>query len=274
MTRVLPSLLIILVCVPAIAEEPAIFRMHKDADVYFKSYAYTGSKYFQFSTNGAYRQVNREHMFVRDSDHGTWSQDDSGELTLVSQEHYRNIECEPLSIYMWHTQAIARLPWVKTQVEKLLAESDQKTFPKDQIEGIEKYGYENCLSRVSVDFRTKKVARETLEELTLQIEQFLNDEHRHHFHATPMTYKGHTFLLWKDAQTPINRDLPRIREKLDQLAQGRFPVYIFTRITAETFQKESGRTQEFIFYPEMNKCVPQPEGKDKEASNNEIQPTK
>ena len=268
------ALLLLLMGISANAEEPVIFRMPKDEEVYFKSYFYTGSEYFQFSTNRAYRKVNREHMFVEDSDHGTWSQADSGEMTLVSLEHYRNIECEPLSIFMWYTQAIERLPWVRLQVEKLLADSDQQTFPKEQIEGIEKYGYENCLSRVSVDFRTKQVPRQKLKELAVQIGQFVGDHDKHHFHTTPMTYKGHTFLLWRDAQTPINRDLPKMTQDLDKLDAGQFPAYIFTRITGETFQKESGRTQEFIFHPEMNKCIPQPESKDNEASNNEIQPTK
>lgn len=270
MNRVLLSLLIILVCVPAVAGEPVVFKMPKDDDVYFKSYFYTGSEYFQFSTNGTYRQVNREHMFVEESDHGTWSQAKSGELTLMSQEHYRNIECDPLSIFMWHTQAIQRLPWVKEQINELLANSDAQTFTKEQIEGIEKYGYKNCLSRISVDFPVKRVPREKLGKLAMHIDQFLNDPQKNHFHATPMTYKGQTFLLWRDAQTPINRDLKRIREELDEQKSKSTPAYIFTRITAETFQKESGKTQEFIFYPEMNKCVPQPESQDKETSNKAI----
>ena len=252
--------LVLLLClfggtISGFGEEPTVFIIPKDADVFFKNYYYTGSEYFQFSTNGIYRQITREHMFTKESDHGTWSQNGSGELTLVSYEHYRNIECEPLSIFMWYTQAIERLPWVKEQIMDILTRSDMQTFTKEQIEGIEKYGYENCLSRVSVDFDVEHVRRDKLKELAGQIDRFLNDEERNHFHTTPMTYKGHTFLLWRDAETPVNRDLVGIVKSLDELKTEDSPAHIFTRIDGETFKEESGKTQEFIFYPEMTEKV-------------------
>ena len=240
--------------VAAHAEDPAVLMFQDDADTFFKNYYYTGSEYFQFSTNGTYRQVAREHMFVEESDHGTWSQDNEGRLTLVSHEHYRDIECEPLSIFMWYTQAVTRLPWVRKEIDGMLRRSDEATFITTEIEAIEKYGYENCLSRVSVDFDVKHVPREKLEGLARRIDIFLNDEERHHFHATPMIYKDFTFLLWEDAQTPINRDLERIVETIDQQTKGN-PAHIFIGIDGKTFQDESGKTQEFLYYPEMTEKV-------------------
>ena len=63
-----------------------------------------------------------------------------------------------------------------------------------------------------------------------------------------MTYKGVTFLLWKDAETPVNRDLAEMKKMIDK----RDREMIYVAIDRKTFEDESGRTQEFIFHPEMN----------------------
>jgi hypothetical protein len=87
-----------------------------------------------------------------------------------------------------------------------------------------------------------------------------------------MVYKGWTFLLLKPDETPFSRSLAEVQGTIDKLKPGKFPEYVFGRITTEIFQKESGMRQPFIVYPEMNDCVPKADKK--EASNDEMQPTK
>ena len=155
---------------PRIGRAPeAIFRLPKDRDIFFKSYSYTASEYVQFRANGSYRRIGREHMFVEEIDRGTWTQADSGEITLVSQKHRY--------------------------------ETDPEANP---------------------------------------------------FHITPMTYKGVTFLLWKDSETPVHRDLAEIMRSIDKRERNQVIGYIYQMIDRKTFEDESGRTQEFLFYPEMN----------------------
>jgi len=74
----------------------------------------------------------------------------------------------------------------------------------------------------------------------------------------------------KDVKTTMIYTHVLNREKLYKQKPESSPAFIFTRINADTFQKESGKTQEFIFYPEMNKCIPETENKNKEASNKAI----
>jgi hypothetical protein len=45
------------------------------------------------------------------------------------------------------------------------------------------------------------------------------------------------------------------------LESGKRATLIFLEIDRKTFEKESGKTQEFIFFPEMNKRVRQKQEK-------------
>ncbi len=151
----------------ALGEEPpkdAVFKMPADRNLFFRSYCYTGSSYVEFARDGRYRRIEREHMFVEVVDTGTWTQSETGEITLKSK---------------------------------------QRRFPLR--------------------------------------------------HVTPMTYRRVTFLVWKDTEMEMNRDPIAIKQAIDQ-RKGKEPVgYAYVEIDRKTFEYESGTTQEFIFYPEMNK---------------------
>ena len=242
------------------AQEKSVM-LPKDKDVFFKKEYFTGSSYYQFRTNGTYRQINREHMFVKESDQGTWAQQQTGEITLVSAEHYRNIECPPLEVFMWHTQAITRLAPLTVSISNLLAKTSKDTFTSKEIENIERYGYQNVLSRVDVDHGVKTVTRPQLISLTRTISQFLSDPNKNHFHATPMQYKGVTFLLWKDSETPASRNLEDIQRQIAQQKDRSGVPQIYVQIDGQTFEKESGKTQQFIFHPELNNRIPHTQAK-------------
>ncbi len=289
MINILSFIFFILISFPAFAEEPTVFQMPKNENIYFKSYSYTFSEYFQFNANGTYRKITREHMYVDESDHGTWRQDKSGELILTSQEHYRNIECASLCIGIWNAEGIKRLPLVKEYIKKLLDNSNVQAFTKEQIEARKLYGKKHInkmllakfneqeLTKelideientdfehsnpplIYVDYRVEIVPRSDLNDLIKQIDEFLNDSEKKDFHATPMNYKGQTFLLWKNAQTCSKQDLKETLAEIDKHNSETTLTHIYTKIKGDIFQKESETTQEFIFYPEMNTCIPQPE---------------
>ncbi len=72
-----------------------------------------------------------------------------------------------------------------------------------------------------------------------------------------MKYKEITFLLWKHAETPLNRSIQEIKNSIDRLktekSQKEVLPLIYTSIEKTTFDDETEWTQEFIFYPEMNR---------------------
>jgi hypothetical protein len=261
----LPVFVIHLLTIPMIAEE-TVFRMPTGRDTCFKSYSYTNSAYIQFCADGTYRQINREHMFVEESDRGKWCQEESGEITLISKDHYRSVECGPLRVFVWFTRNAEALPKVKAKVAQLLAQSASETFTKTQIERIGRYEYDNCNCHVSVEFPAKTISRKQLQALVKAIDDYLGDPKKNEFHVTPMVYDGVTFLLWKDAKTPINRDLNGITKDIGRLKPGVLPPYIYTKIDKDVFEKESRQTQEFIFFPEMNRSAPQPKQNAKQSS--------
>jgi hypothetical protein len=85
------------------------------------------------------------------------------------------------------------------------------------------------------------------------MEVFTNRTDNHHFHVIPKRYKGFTFLLWQDAETPLNRNLAEIQESIDRLkAKDRTLPLVYVAIDRKTFDDEANRTQDFIFYPELN----------------------
>jgi len=92
-------------------------------------------------------------------------------------------------------------------------------------------------------------------EITLfsQEHKYPGDPETNPFHITPFAYRGTVFLLWKDSETPVNRDLTEIKKTIDARTGSRQAAYVYVAIDRKTFENESGRTQDFIFHPELNK---------------------
>ena len=111
-------------------------------------------------------------------------------------------------------------------------------------------------SPISVDFEAKQMSRSQLSALLQAIVVFTNRTDNCDFHVAPMKYRDVTFLLWSDAETPLNRSLQEIKDSIDQLKKeiGKRQVQplVYTSIDKETFDDEAERTQEFIFHPELN----------------------
>ncbi len=281
MINIILFIFFILVSSPAFAEEPTVFQMPKDENIYFKSYEGTNSNYFQFNVDGTYRKIYRGDFDVFESDLGTWRQEEFGELILISQEHYRNIESTSLCIYLWNADGIKRLPLIKEYIKKLLANSNIQAFTKEQIEERKTYSKKQIKqtlladaneqeltkelieeientdfeplnpSLISVDYRVEKVSRSDLNDLIKQIDEFLNNSEKNSFHATPLNYKGQTFIHWKNSQTCTKQDLKEVLAKIDDHKPGSTLRYIYMKISEGAFQKESK-----YFIQRMNTFIP------------------
>jgi len=247
------------VCLTSYCSESAVTLSAKE-DTFFKEEAFTCSAYVHFRTDGTYSRIDREHMFVEESDRGTWTQDSNGLVTMKSEMHYRNIEAGPLAVWTWHTNTVEELPRVQGAITSLLRTNSSEHFEHDFIaehlvllpsRGTNRY------SPISVDSDAKQISRGQLGLLLRAIETFTNGSDNYYFHVAPMRYKEITFLLWRDAETPFNRSFPEIKKSIDRLKRERakkqvLPL-VYTAIDKKTFADEAERTQDFIFHPEMNR---------------------
>lgn len=255
-----------------------VFFIPSGQDAFFKSYAYTSTEYLHLKADGKYGHIDREHMFVEEDDRGVWHQDTNGTITLESELHCRNIEAEPLSIWTWHTNVVSRLPQIHDVIAAHIADSNTSVFDNKYVEErmvlIPRPEGTNVYCPISVAFPAEKITKRQLSDLLHQIETFMNAKDKNQFHVIPMIYRSRTFLLWKDHETPINRNLVRIKESIDQTTNNITPPYICFAIDRNTFEKEAHLTQEFIFHPEMTKKVRESILKETNVSNKKVEHTR
>ncbi len=257
------SLLIALTLFPLavlLAAEPERFRLPQGDDVYFRNYRHTGSDYLHFAPDGSYRLITREHRFVEVTDHGTWSQDGAGELALVSRKRYRDIELPPLSVRLLSEQDVQGLPRLKVMIGEALASSVDAVFTTEQIARIGNDTGEDWASPISMELDVEEVPRAKLVELAQQIGPFLKDPQKNCFRVIPIVHRGHTVLFFRDAGLSFQgvSHLRGIEVMLDELDPAEPLAHVFAKIDGKTFRSESQKTQPFVYYPELNRCVPQP----------------
>lgn len=220
-----------------------VFKIPPGTDMYCKSHAFDNFEYIRFGADGTYTRAAGKKMAVAGNDSGTWNQDAGGVITLTSKTHYRDIESGTLKIAVWDSAGVDRLPALKQAITDMLAKDISASIATANIEAIEKYGPENRWARVSVDFRVESVPREQLAALILQIDKFTAETEKNLFHLTPMSYKGITFLLWKDSGIPLNRNLAGLKECIDNDGNPGGISFIFQSTDKDTFDKETSNLQ-------------------------------
>ena len=245
--------MLVTVMVGAAMAQEAVYKIPVGQPAYFKSDYYTGSAYIEFMPDGKYRRINREHMFTAEMDNGTWKQDDSGLVTLISDRQVRNIECGPLTVYMGGKDKVEGLTDLLGNIKKFLQNNPGKTeFSPEQIENIRKV---DGVEDICVDSGGDQISLGQVTSFSQTIQSFISDADKNKFHCTPMTYKNFIFLVWRDSEVPSTRDLVQVKESIDGLGKDEFPPYLYLATDQKTFCDETGTTYPFKFYPEMNKCL-------------------
>jgi hypothetical protein len=246
------------VCLPkawAQGSAASVFLSKKE-DSFFKYDIVSASFYMHFRTNGTYRRIDREHMGVEEVDRGTWTQDSKGSITLRSAMHYRNIEAGPLQIWTWEMDVAPQLPQLHATVTNFLrtnhAEHFDSNFVTQRLVLIRGEGT-TLYCPIYVTEGTKEVSRRQLASLLRAVEEFRHRTDNNHLHLTAMKYRGVTFLVWKDAEMPLNPPLAEIKKSIDRLkkegGKAQFLLEVFQPIDKRTFTDESEGTQDFLFVP-------------------------
>lgn len=224
-----------------------LIRLPENEDSYFCNNYLTGSEYYHFKPDGTYSRINREHMFVEEGDKGTWAQDKDGTITLSSQMRYRNIDMPPLMIYVMDKGRLDYLPEFKKKLAAYLDNITSETLTADETRNIERYGQNNCLSRIDVDYFVNTVKKDDLRKLLTKIDAYLADDKKNQFFLFPYSYKNYKFLAQDDKAAAVAKNM------IDTIKAGSRLAYVFTPISKEQFDRESKTTQEFLYYKNMNK---------------------
>lgn len=234
-----------------------------ESDRYFRNAYHTGTEYFWLRADGKYRRFNREHMGIFLADKGTWILK-GDEFVLRSEERVRHITSYPLQIHLYHFKDKDKklsdfLIFSKEAVAGFLAEHSDSRFSSNQIEKIMLSKTRNPPD-INVLSGVDTVSREELEGLLEAIDALSMSQEKNVFRVKPVTYKAFTFLIWQDDLQVFGNNVDYVKDKIDKLPKNGGLDMVLVETSKAVFDQESQSTQPFIFYPEMNQCVPQPSG--------------
>ena len=228
----------------------------KDRDVFFRHYAYTWSEYLHLRPNGTYRHITRHHLFVEEDDHGTWTENPTGDVLLKSDLHYRRIVSGDLIVSVWHRERAQSLPDLKKKILHFLKSHRRATFSMAEVQRIRESPLRGSPNVRSSDINVigNPINRADLEGLLTAIDEFMTSDTKNVFVLKPLVYRSAVIFVDNDR-------VSLSKQVIDQeLALPPHPAYTpdkhgYHEIDSSRFAEESKETQEFIFFPEMNKLL-------------------
>jgi hypothetical protein len=235
-------------------------RLPQDRDIHLKHNGLTFSNYLELRSDGSYRQITREHLYIEERDRGSWEQNDAGELLLSSERHFRNINSGKLFISMWHRDTLKTLPGLKQRIQTFLKRNHSQEYLAKDVERIREkslsFDPKTKIGDIMV-LGSKQVKRSDLEGLLVGIDAFLSSEEKNLFTLIPLEYKASIIFVDDDRAS-----LARI-VIADELARPPHPAHTadkhgYYEIDLANFYEEIEETQPFLFHPEMNKRQKQP----------------
>lgn len=207
-----------------------IVKFSTNANHCFRKDMFVAADLIEFCTNGTYRFIDRQHMGIREADHGTWKQAEGGEITLFAEKRFRDVAAEPLRIFVFNEKDLIRLPAVKKKILGFLEGRNAKEFSPYQVQRL----YE----AIMVDVRSERISRAQLEKLAQAIDEYLNSSQKQVFHVTPVKHGNGVFLVWKE---DVNSDLSEVEQATKSRAamlKGGLPSVMFESISQEEFDRE------------------------------------
>lgn len=218
------------------------YLLPKDTDAFFMKNYYTGVDYLHLKRSGHYERIQQTDLGTEETtDRGSWEQMESGEVLLRSESLYHDVIHEPLQISIRWKDRVVNLPEIKNRISEFLEKRNETQFTKSDVGEIHRQplrdggSLESIWVAVGVDY----VSRDELEGLIRAIEEFLESEDKNVFRLTPYQFPSFTVLVWKNAETSLNRDLGEIRSHWKRL-EGRgasYPMSVFVSIGEDDFNK-------------------------------------
>jgi hypothetical protein len=212
----------------------------------------TSTHFLHLRADGTFREIRREHMFSREGATGTWRRISAFELEFACKDWVPDVVHGPVRILCGHDWQ-ARLPEVRAGIAGLLVRDGAKAgFPKEDLEQIGEREVElesgdlktRAVSR-PVESSRDEVSRADLERLLDAIDRY--DAPRA-VEARIVKHRGIVFLHWPHGGPPFAKPwLDEITREIDGY-QGKYPpMFVYSRITREAFEKETRATEPFRF---------------------------
>ena len=219
-----------------LASDEPVYLLPKDRATYFRGDHITASIYVVFESNGTYLIVDREHMYVAESDRGTWQQAADGLVTLQSARWVGGVEYGTLSISdIPLAEGLPRLTAIQEALGSFLQTHDEDGFSRETIEHIwqRSVGVGNIvIEEIHVDPGVLEVERSDLVGLQRAVAAYVNaGAGGSVFQATPYVRQSETVLLWRGRRRSSGG---------------------YVLIDRKTFEEETTTTQPFLFFPELN----------------------
>jgi len=229
------------------AQDPVGPKPHvlaADEAAYFMGDNYTSASFLELRSDGTFRSIDREHMFIGEGDAGRWAQTDNGTLFLCSEHRFQPLWSGDAHVFV-DAESFPALPALREDVATLLATHDAGSFSEDTLK--------KALAPRSRELlgASKEATRADLEALLRQIDAYVGGGLANLERLQVREHRGIVYLLSDEPWMPEEGELVA---QLDT-APGQRPPYVLFRIDAQAFARETGTTQPFLYHPEMNACA-------------------
>ena len=256
------ALLALVLALPSAAAAAIVERVPvpPKTSLYFAKQGTSSADYFELRKDGKYRQIDVQHLFTEEWDHGRWKGRGS-DIFLHSRLRPVDIVTREFRIYVIDRAALKHLPRLRDKLAAFLGANSGSYIPFDAIKkiAVEVPKTKRTLGidlTISFEFDTKRKAakREALQALLVTIDEYLRrrDVFTHHFRL--LRYRGVEWLepLLPNDATP--GPVSYIVERIDETG-GKAPDLIFVRVSQREFAQGAGSLFPFKYYPEMNEKV-------------------
>ncbi len=221
-----------------------------DQNHYFIDAGPFSTSYLHLKRDGRYRCTTSEHVEIWERDRGTWSQGTDGVIRFVSEMRERDAAQGAMQVFAY----ICRKPEAAAALRAFLAAHSHDVFPTRQVTELRyRDSRENDgRSFIDVRFYNETVPRSDLEELLAQMEAYPTDPTTNVLRATPLRYKGVTFLHMHDGGLGLRN---RVADVIGNFDERGFDMCTYVQAGRVRFWMGAWSFKPFVALPWMNAVV-------------------
>ena len=236
-----------------------VVQLPRTNDVFFGCNAMMCSTYLQLATGGTYRVIDSQHLYVDESDRGTWTQSASGTIAFKTTRTGYSIECGPLEFCfaaLHRTELVMR---TRDRLVNLLQTTDDRNYKTRRLIRlaglIDPQGYDRPLLEAAPGVTT--VTREQVQQFADTLSAWLTKPRTKKFRWTPYQYREVVFLAGKGGWLGPAQSVKDAISVIERYPDG-LPPFIMVQIERAQFERSATRLYPFVAYPAMNLIMAMP----------------
>lgn len=241
-------LILIITAASGFSSDSRVVRLDDAKLHHFRLDGGTGNHYSVFRPDGTYSFIDREHMFVEESDRGTWKQDKGGTVTVTSEVIKEDIDAGAFVISYMRASARDRLTTLAATLRRILAENTETTMTPKRLQDLMRLPNGKYLSFVTAKpANREQVTREDLQRLleTAEKAKLVPAIQT----MVPRELDGVVFLEIGEPRRLqwFGMELDACEKYIREAKDKSRPFLTNVEIPQQTFDSESSRTQEFRY---------------------------